>query len=118
MQANILQDWLYQDDAYIWTSVIADYNDNSLFLVDSFHRVIVEMSMVNKPNPKILYNALSSNIGKIAYDWQTSNIYWTDTLFYKIMMASVHATADNSYETVIHLTPDQPFGLALYPPDG
>ena len=82
-----------------------------------FHRSIMAISLQNNdPNPSTIVDDISSNIGKIAYDWQTNNIYWTDVLFNKIVMAPVADTSN--VKTVVILNLEQPIGLALYPPNG
>lgn len=79
-------------------------------------RSIVQMSLRNDPSPRTIVDSLSSNIGKIAFDWQSGCIYWTDSLFNKIVMTPV--SQSDFIKTVIILELDQPIGLALYPPNG
>ena len=77
----------------------------------------MEVSLTGEPNPRIIYNSLSSSIGEISYDWLTKNIFWADYLFEKIVMAPVYG-AEFFSRTVVLVTPDKPTGLALYPPNG
>ncbi len=101
----------------IWIRLIifALFYENHYIKHDNCTRRTIFQSTLGG-SPQTVVTSVSSNIGKIAYDWLTDNLYWTDTSFNRILMAPV--SNPDLVKTVVLLDTDRPTSLAISPADG
>lgn len=61
----------------------------------------------------ILYSGLSHQYMKIAFDWVSNNLYWTDERFAWIMILSL--ARPDAFKVLIHEHVQRPLGIAVDP---
>ena len=103
-----------------------DYSRSKLYMYDKRYSEIVAISNIdtetgfaNSQTTK-LHVGVSRGDVKIAVDWVSHNIYWTDPMFRQIVMQRTEPNLDKTslYRVIVKEDLDRPYGLAVDPVGG
>ena len=81
------------------------------------NRFLVELSVNGSLDLRIVLSGTSSAVNGIAVDWAAGNVYWTDGLYRWIAVTRARPAAGR-HKTVISMTVEQPYGIAVWPHRG
>ncbi|XP_052245795.1 low-density lipoprotein receptor-related protein 5-like [Dreissena polymorpha] len=116
---NTSSRWLhYEDFLEQPMSIDVDYTRKQLYVYNSYTATLQNVQFdpeINGRNLafKILHSGLSRSHVKIAIDWISNNIYWTDPTFRWIAIQSLQN--HSHYMILIHDSGERPTGIALNP---
>lgn len=112
---------LYSKSILSWpTAIDFDFRRKTLYSVD------IQSGLLYKVEPYSWETVTSDNISstpihfglshqymKIAFDWRSNNLYWTDERFAWIMILSL--TRPEAFKVLIHEHLQRPLGIAVDP---
>ena len=107
-------------------SCAVDYSRKVLYMYDKRYSEIVAISNLDTENGfdnsaiTKLHVGVSRGDVKVAVDWVSHNIYWTDPMFRLIVMqpADADVTNSNLYKIIVKENLDRPYALAVDPVGG
>ncbi|KAL3871187.1 hypothetical protein ACJMK2_039203, partial [Sinanodonta woodiana] len=107
------------DDLYL-LSVDGDYALRQAYIYDYYTDAIyrdsnVSLSLSGKNTWTIIHRGISKGYVKLAVDWISHNIYWTDQLYKWIVVQSLLVDDTSMFRVIIHDDLENPIALALDP---
>lgn len=88
----------------------------SVNIISSIHNY--SFSDSNNYFTSIEFNGKSNDVGEIAFDYLSNNLFWCDSLLNWIAMKPAYTTVPHMYKVVVQDNIRRPEGLILDPLDG
>ncbi|XP_072027600.1 low-density lipoprotein receptor-related protein 2-like [Amphiura filiformis] len=101
---------LFQQPTGKWTEIAADYNRDIIIWSDENLKLLWRGN-VSQPQATPTFKGISYNIGGVAIDWMTGNVYWSDNNYNWIMILDTNGNSKVLIDTALEI----PGGIAVYP---
>nr|XP_022325254.1 low-density lipoprotein receptor-related protein 4-like [Crassostrea virginica] len=102
-------------------SIATDANDRKIYLLDGNTRSLYKMNNFNvwlndsSQSITLLHEGISKTSTKLAYDWLTKNIYWTDEYYNWIAVQSTNDSDPSMFRVLIENGLSKPLAIAVDP---
>ncbi|XP_062584701.1 low-density lipoprotein receptor-related protein 4-like [Saccostrea cucullata] len=102
-------------------SIATDANDGKIYLLDGNTRSLYKMNNFNvwlndsSQSITLLHEGISKTSTKLAYDWLTKNIYWTDEYYNWIAVQSTNDSDPSMFRVLVERGLSKPLAIAVDP---
>ncbi|XP_052719172.1 low-density lipoprotein receptor-related protein 4-like [Crassostrea angulata] len=102
-------------------SIATDANDRKIYLLDGNTRSLYKMNNFNvwlndsSQSITLLHEGISKTSTKLAYDWLTKNIYWTDEYYNWIAVQSTNDSDPSMFRVLVENGLSKPLAIAVDP---
>lgn len=102
-------------------SIATDANDRKIYLLDGNTRSLYKMNNFNvwlndsSQSITLLHEGISKTSTKLAYDWLTKNIYWTDEYYNWIAVQSTNDSDPSMFRVLVENDLSKPLAIAVDP---
>ncbi|KAK3604531.1 hypothetical protein CHS0354_000353 [Potamilus streckersoni] len=111
----------YFDISVYFLGVVADYQSDVLFLYENIRSIIYMETNHSQEAIRTwipIQEGLAGMHTRIAYDWLSKNLYWTDITYGWIGVISPRTDDQRRYRILVHENIQRPHGIALDPIQG